>query len=47
MVRVDDPASAFLVKDGSVVFVEWGHGLFFAAGSVFGGGAPGEERDDE
>ena len=47
MVRVNDPASALLVEDGAVVLVEEGHGLFFATGSVFGGGAPGEERNDE
>ena len=41
MVGVNDPASALLVEDGAVVLVEEGHGLFFATGSVFGGGAPG------
>ena len=40
MVGVDDPATAFLVKDGSVVVVQKGHGLLFAARSVFCGGAP-------
>ena len=47
MVGVDDPAFAFLVKDGSVVLVQKGHGMFLAARGVFRGGAPREERDDE
>ena len=47
MVWVDDPAFAFLVKDGSVVLVQKGHSVFLAARGVFCGGAPREERDDE
>ena len=47
MVGVNHPTSTLLVEDGAVVFVEEGHGLFFATGSVFCGGAPGEERNDE
>ena len=47
VVRVNHPAAALLVKNGAVVLVEEGHGLFFATGGVFGGCTPGEECDDD
>ena len=47
MVWVYDPAFALLVEDRAVAVVEQGHCVFFTTRSILGGGAPGQQCDNE